>query len=109
MCVSEVLTCGYGFFVVILYILTNVVGIAIIVVVMNPKILDVVAKIAVADSLLKPCACSWLVFYVSDCDSGHNAETRERIRQRTIEALRDPKVKSSKSHSVFNLTNLLLQ
>lgn len=26
----------------------------------------------------------------------HSAETRERIRQRTIEALRDPKVKSSK-------------
>jgi len=57
--------------------------------------------------------------FVSDCDSGHNAETRERIRQRTVEALRDPKVKSSKSHSVFgvfppftsvfNFTSLLLQ
>lgn len=27
----------------------------------------------------------------------HSAETRERIRKRTIEALRDPKVKSSKA------------
>lgn len=29
----------------------------------------------------------------------HSAETRERIRQRTLEALRDPKVKSSKEEN----------
>lgn len=34
-------------------------------------------------------------------DSVHNAETRERIRLRTLEALRDPKVKSSKSQFCF--------
>ncbi|KAF1885451.1 hypothetical protein Lal_00029340 [Lupinus albus] len=33
----------------------------------------------------------------------HTAETRERIRLRTLEALRNPKVKSSKIHSVFRV------